>query len=101
MGISKSDQVLIDAANDLGNVYQDVTTTLSTMRSELEELRRQWQGGGGTAFQNAIDAWDAGAKKTLKHMEIFAQQLQDTEKTYSVTEDTVQSTFNKYAGGLG
>lgn len=100
MGIKKSAEVLVDSAQELDRTYQDVTTRITKMRSQLDGLQSQWIGRGGTGFAGSIEAWQGQANKVKQALEDFGRQLRDVEASYNTTEDAVSSAFNKYAGGL-
>lgn len=99
--ISKTDRVLLDSARDLQATYGDVTSDITRMRGQLENLQSQWVGRGGQTFQHMIATWQGKADQVLRCMEIFKTQLTDAESTYDVTEDSVSSLLRKYAGSLG
>lgn len=102
MGIKKSDEVLLEAAEDLGRTYDTVTNMLASMRSKVEAAAAEgFQGRGGTAFAQTLRDWDRAAGQVTGHMENFRAALVQTEEDYSVTEDVVSQEFTRYAEGLG
>ncbi|CAM3168714.1 WXG100 family type VII secretion target [Nocardioides dubius] len=101
MSISKSEQVLLQSAKDVEQVYQESTADIATLRGKLARLETEWVGRGGTAFQTTIMRWDEAAKKTLSALERFRDELNAVEAHYTSTEDNVSQGFNRYAAGLG
>ncbi len=98
-GLSKSDQVLIEAANDVGRTKEDLEGDIRQLRTKLENLQGQWEGRGGRAFQGAIVAWQNTADRVLGAMDNFKAELQGSEGTYNEAEDIVAGGLNKYQDG--
>ncbi|WP_110207828.1 WXG100 family type VII secretion target [Nocardioides daejeonensis] len=101
MSISKSDQVLLDSAKDVQQVYDDVNSDIAVLRGKLSRLEAEWVGRGGTAFQSTIQRWDDAARRTTAALLRFKEELGNVESNYTVTEDQVEQVFNRYAAGLG
>lgn len=100
MSISKSDQVLLDSARDVGQVHDEVTGDLGALRNRISRLEAEWLGRGGTAFQGTIRRWDEGARRTMAALLRFQEELTQVESDYALAEDHVTQAMNRYASGL-
>lgn len=98
-GLSKSDQVLIEAARDVGRTKEDLVGDINNLRTKLLNLQGQWEGRGGSAFQGAIQAWQNTADRVLGAMDNFKAELEGSEGTYNESEDIVAGALNKYQDG--
>ena len=98
-GLSKSDQVLLEAAQDVARTKDDLVGDIANLRGKLQNLQGQWEGRGGAAFQGAINAWQNTADRVLGAMDNFKAELEGTEGTYNEAEDIVANTLNKYQDG--
>lgn len=98
-GLSKSDQVLIEAAKDVGRTKEDLVGDITSLRNKLDQLQGQWEGRGGRAFTGAIQAWQNTADRVLGAMDNFKAELEGSEGTYNEAEDIVAGALNKYQDG--
>lgn len=99
-GISKSDNVIVEAASDVAATRQELIGRIGALRARLESLNGAWQGRGQLAFQGAITAWQGTADRVVGALDDFGAQLHGSEATYDESEDVVASALNRYQSGL-
>ena len=100
-GLSKTDDVLLVAAGDVGRTRAQLTGDLAALRARLEQLAGQWEGRGHRAFRDAIDAWQHTADRVIGALDGFESQLRASDDTYVSTDDQVSGALGRYAGLLG
>jgi WXG100 family type VII secretion target len=100
-GLSKTDDVLLVAAGDVGVTRAQLTGDLTALRARLEQLARRWEGRGHRAFQDAIDAWQQTADRVIGALDGFEAQLRASDDTYLSADDQVSGALSRYAGLLG
>jgi len=99
-GISKTDQVVLDAASDVASTKSDLQSSATILRSRLEALHGQWEGRGHVAFQGAINAWQNTADRVLNALDTFEAELRASDATYDESDDHVAVALNRYQSAL-
>lgn len=99
-GISKTDQVILVAADDVASTKADLQSTVAALRNKLEGLTGQWEGRGHLAFQGVIQAWQSTADRVLTALDTFDAELRSSEAAYDDSDDHVATTLNRYHSAL-
>ena len=70
---------------------EEVTQVLTSLRSEQETIRANWEG-------HAFDSFDEQFNELSPKIEAFAQLLQDIQAQLNVVADSLEETDNALAG---
>ena len=70
---------------------EEVTQVLTSLRSEQETIRANWEG-------HAFDSFDEQFNELAPKIEAFAQLLQDIQTQLNVVADSLEETDNALAG---
>ena len=60
--------------------------TLSSLLREVEDVRRAWQGKGGTSFQAVTAAWGHDQERLLGALAETAQAIGTAGRAYTATD---------------
>jgi WXG100 family type VII secretion target len=74
-------------AGRFDEVHSSLQATLSTLMREVESVRGDWQGRGGTSFEQISAAWADDQKRLLRALAETANGIRTSGRTYSATDD--------------
>ena len=89
--IKLSPEELRTSASKYTNGSEEVTAVLTTLRSEQETIRANWEG-------NAFDSFDQQFNELAPKIEDFAQLLQDINAQLNNVATTLEETDQALAG---
>jgi WXG100 family type VII secretion target len=83
--------VMAQVASRFDDVHRSLSTALSNLMREVELVRQDWQGSGGTSFQQVSAAWAADQKRLLDALSETATAIRTAGKVYTATDDAAAS----------
>jgi WXG100 family type VII secretion target len=83
--------VMAQVASRFDNVHQSLSSTLSSLLREVESVRADWQGRGGTSFQDVSLAWGRDQEKLLRALSETAGAIRTAGQVYTATDDAAAS----------
>ena len=82
---------MAQVASRFDDVHQTLRTTLSNLMREVELVRQDWQGSGGTSFQHVSAAWAADQERLLNALSETATAIRTAGRVYTATDDAAAS----------
>ena len=82
---------MAQVASRFDNVHQSLSGTLSNLLREVESVRADWQGRGGTSFQEVSIAWGRDQEKLLRALSETASAIRTAGQVYTATDDAAAS----------
>lgn len=82
---------MAQVASRFEDVQRSLATTLSNLMREVEQVRQDWQGSGGTSFQHVSAAWAADQKRLLDALSETANAIRTAGRVYAATDDSAAS----------
>lgn len=98
--IRQSEAALSNAATRVADCKRDLLQFSHQLDGQLQGLRSQWQGQGGTAFMKLHQAWDERQRQITSALDRFEESLITTEKDNVATDDAASSALHKIAARL-
>ncbi len=83
----QQEQALIRAAEQVRMARGDVQRLGDRLGLEMQGLRAQWAGRGGTAFQSLMVGWAERQRRILGALETLAAHVETTERDTGSTDD--------------
>jgi WXG100 family type VII secretion target len=88
------------AAQQVQQVSEEIGAELNSLANSLEPVASSWKGSAASAFQQLMERWRQDATKLQQALADIAQMLDDTNKTYSQTEENNSSQIGAILRGL-
>jgi WXG100 family type VII secretion target len=80
--------VMAQVAAKFDDVHRSLKTTLSTLMREVESVQPDFQGRGGTSFQQVSYAWAQDQERLLGALAETANAIRTAGRVYTATDDT-------------
>jgi WXG100 family type VII secretion target len=62
--------------SSMANTYQQLTSLMSSMNSQIQNLQPVWQGNSATEFFGLFDQWKSATNAKLEELNTMATRLQ-------------------------
>jgi WXG100 family type VII secretion target len=70
------------------DVQASLRSTLTTLLREVESVRADWQGSGGSSFQQVTAAWGDDQSRLLLALRETATAIRTAGRVYTATDDS-------------
>jgi WXG100 family type VII secretion target len=92
-GMQQAGQAFADTASDFTSRLQSINTEMATLQST-------WTGSASTAFNSAMDAWEASFQKVINELLGMLESMGVNTNEYVSAEDTAANTAQSFANVL-
>lgn len=79
--------VMAQVAAKFDDVQQSLRASLSNLMREVQSVEREFQGLGGTSFQQVVTAWGQDQERLLRALGETANAIRTAGKIYTATDD--------------
>jgi WXG100 family type VII secretion target len=79
--------VMAQVAAKFDDVEASLNKVLSDLMIEVDSVRAEWVGRGGTSFQQVTTAWADDQRRLLAALADTAQAIRSAGRTYTATDD--------------
>lgn len=79
---------------DLGQAYKGLTSTLDTLKGQLNTHLSEWDGAAREAYSAAQAEWDASANKMSEIINKMTLVLGQISEGYDTNERTIQNRWS-------
>ncbi len=93
--------VMAKAAQQVRQTSDEINGELNSLQSQLEPIAGSWQGSAASAFQQLMERWHTDAQKLTQALTGISEVLDQSNKSYTSTEESNHSEIAKILGGLG
>ena len=83
--------VMAQVAAKFERVQETLQATLSALMREVESVRSDWQGRGGTSFEQVTRAWGDDQGRLLRALGETAGAIRTAGRVYSSTDESASS----------
>lgn len=99
--LHQADGALSRAASEVESARSDLTQIAVRLESNLSGMRSQWQGAGGTAFEQVHAAWQEHQRRIVSALDGLVESLRATEQVNTAADDVQAQTLGRFAARLG
>lgn len=78
-------------ATKFDDAHQSLQSMLSRLMQEVEAVKGDWQGRGGSSFEQVSQAWAQDQRKILVALSETASAIRTAGKVYTATDDQAAS----------
>ncbi|MEU9453141.1 WXG100 family type VII secretion target [Streptomyces sp. NPDC048277] len=89
-----------NAADDMVQQTRAIEGTLSTLETELNELKQTWWGGDAEVYEQKQAAWDNAVVTMQQLLNSHASLLSDVSDNYRYTEQNLSQLWSEVSIGL-
>lgn len=100
-GLHQADGALSRAAGEVESARGELGQIAVRLDSRLSGMRGQWQGAGGTAFEQVHAAWQEHQRRIVGALDGLAEPLRGTEQVNTAADDAQAQTLSRFAARLG
>jgi WXG100 family type VII secretion target len=79
--------VMAQVSSKFEDAGASLNQILSTLMAEVDAVRSDWVGRGGTSFQQVSNAWGQDQQRLLKALSETATAIQTAGRSYVATDD--------------
>jgi WXG100 family type VII secretion target len=97
----QGERTLSQAAGMVADAKRDFDSAAKKLDGQIQGLRSQWVGQGGTAFFLLHQAWTERQQIIVNALNEFEASLLSTERDNIGTDETQSSAFHGYSARLG
>jgi ESAT-6 family protein len=83
--------VMAQVAAKFERAQESLQATLTALMREVESVRADWQGRGGTSFEQATRAWGDDQSRLLRALGETAGAIRTAGRVYSSTDESASS----------
>jgi WXG100 family type VII secretion target len=80
--------VMARVATRFEDVQASLNATLTSLMREVESVRSDWQGSGGSSFQQVAAAWGEDQNRLLLALRETATAIRTAGRVYTATDDS-------------
>ena len=81
--------------------HEELRSRFSALRGDVASIGAQWEGAGKGAFDRLMVSWDEQANRVARALDRFESNLRKADQTFTVQDEQVQASMNKFAATLG
>ena len=85
---------MAQVANAFESAQQSLQSTLNSLLREVESVKHDWQGRGGTSFEQVSRAWGDDQGRLLRALGETAAAIRSAGQLYSATDDSAAGRAN-------
>lgn len=101
MSTTQAQAAVMEAtATKFEQVSQSLQGTLSRLLGELEVLRTQWQGAGGSSFEQVKQAWSEDQQALQRALGETATAIRTSGRQYQMSDTAAADRVRGATGGL-
>ena len=79
--------VMEQVATRFDDAHDSLQAALTSLLREVEAVRNDWQGRGGTSFEQVSRAWAEDQGRLLRSLSETAGAIRGAGRTYAATDD--------------
>ncbi len=99
--LHQAEGALTRAAGEVEAARSDLTAAAGRLDGRLAGMRSQWQGAGGSAFEQVHRVWQEQQRRIVGALDGLAQSLRDTDQAAVAADDAQAQTLARFSARLG